>query len=531
MTMVVMDRVENTPARATAAAGATEQPLGDTLATWGWAIVAVGAVLRIARYVANRSLWLDEVVLTENILERSFAGLLQPLEYDQGAPIGFLMLHKLSVTLFGSSEYALRLVPLIAGLASLPLFWLIARRLMGVRVALFATALFAVCEPLIYYSSEAKQYGLDVAVTLAVVLSGMRVMEAAARRSRLIEFAIVGLVAVWLSHPSVFVLGGVGTVIIVNEWLEGRRRNALFVAGVAALWVSSFALHYVLFMRHLGKNGYLISYWRHGFMPWPPGPSSVSWFARAMWEVFRDRARAPVNLLLPEIAIFGFALGLIGLFVRQRKALFFIGAPVALTLVAAALGKYPFSERLILFTTPLFLLTIAAGVGYLWDSVGRSGGRSGRLIAALLAATLLLPSAGNAAKNLLRPPGREELRPVLQHVARHWQEGDELYLYYASSKVYDYYAPRVGLGHVEPTVGVMSRQDWFEYVRDLEDLRGKPRVWVVFMHPHKMDGVDEQRLFLMTLDRMGGQLQRLQLTDAAVYLYDLSGGQKILAGE
>ena len=531
MATVVMDRVENAPVRATATAGATEQPLRDGLAKWGWMIVAVGAALRIARYAANRSLWLDEVVLTENLLKRSFAGLLEPLEYDQGAPIGFLMLQKLSITLFGASEYVLRLVPFLAGLASVPLFWLVARRLLGVRVALFATALFAVCEPLIYYSSEAKQYGLDVAVTLAIVLSGLRLMEAAARTSRLIEFAIVGMVAVWFSHPSVFVLGGIGTVIILSEWLEGRRENALRIAAVAALWVASFAVHYVLFMRHLSKNGYLMGYWRHGFMPWPPGPGSVTWFARVMWEVFRDRARAPVNLLLPEIAIFAFGLGLIGLFVRKRKVLLLIGAPVALTLVAAALGKYPFSERLILFATPLFLLTVAGGVGWVWDSVGRSG-RSGRLIAALLAAALLLPSAGNAAKNLIQPPGREELRPVLQHVARHWQEGDELYLYYATAKVYDYYAPRVGLGHVEPTVGVMSREDWFEYVRDLEDLRGKPRVWIVFMHPRKVDGVDEQKLFLLTLNHMGGQLQRLELADAAVYLYDLSGSApKILAAE
>jgi hypothetical protein len=49
------------------------------------------------------------------------------------------------------------------------------------------------------------------------------------------------------------------------------------------------------------------------------------------------------------------------------------------------------------------------------------------------------------------------------------------------------------------------------------------------MHNHKLDGVDEQKLFLMTLERMGGQLQRLEHTEAAAYLYDLSGGRKVLA--
>jgi hypothetical protein len=526
MTTVVMEKAETSPTRVEAGARASWL---RGVEAWAWVILAVGAVLRAARYAANRSLWLDEVLLAENLIERTFRGLLEPLANDQGAPVGFLMLEKLAVTVVGGSEYGLRLVPLIAGLVSLPLFWFVARRLLEARVAVFATALFAVCEPLIYYSSEAKQYGVDVAVTLGIVLAALRVMEEPARVGRLVQFAAVGILAVWLSHPAVFVLAGTGGVIILWEWLYGRRGDALRVAGVAAVWVLSFGVHFWFFMRELGKNDYLMEYWtaRGGFMPWPPGAGSVKWFARAFWEVFRDRARAPVNLLLPEIAIFAFLLGFVGLFVKTRKVLLFLAAPVVLVVLAAAVRKYPFSERLILFTTPLFLLVIAAGVGYVWESVGQKG----RLIAALLAAALLLPSAGNAAKNLVRPPGREEMRPVLRHVAKNWQQGDVMYLYYAGAKVFEYYAPRVGLEGVEPIVGTMSRGDWFEYVRDLEALRGKPRMWVVFMHPHKLDGVDEQKLFLMTLERMGGQLQRFVETDASAYLYDLSGGEKILAGE
>jgi hypothetical protein len=523
MTTATVQNVEVTPRPATVDARSCVHHI-ERLA---WLIVAAGAVLRVVRYAANRSLWLDEVLLATNILTRSFRGLLAPLDNDQGAPVGFLILEKLAVTIVGGSEYGLRLVPLIAGLVSLPLFWFVARRLLDVRIALLATALFAVCEPLIYYSSEAKQYGVDVVVTLAIVLAALRVMEEPAQTARLVTFAIVGLVSVWFSHPAVFVLAGTGATIIIWEWLYGRRSDAFRLAAVAALWVVSFGLHYVLFMRALGKNNYLMEYWtaRGGFMPWPPGPRSVTWFPRAFWEVFRDRARAPVNLLLPEIAIFAFVLGVVGLFLKTRKVLVFLAAPVALALLAAVVRKYPFSERLILFTTPLFLLVIAAGVGFVYDSVGQRG----RLIAVLLAAALLLPSAANAAKNLVRPPGREEMKPVLRHVAKNWRAGDMLYVYYAGAKVFDYYAPRVGLKDVEPIVGTMSRDDWFEYVADLEALRGKPRVWVVFMHDHKLDGVDEQKLFLMTLDRMGERLDRFEHTDAAAYLYDLSAGGKILA--
>jgi hypothetical protein len=87
-----------------------------------WFSVALGALLRLVQYLRNRSLWLDESSLALNILHRSYSGLLEPLDYHQGAPVGFLMLEKLAVRSLGAGEYALRLAPLVAGLVSLFLF-------------------------------------------------------------------------------------------------------------------------------------------------------------------------------------------------------------------------------------------------------------------------------------------------------------------------------------------------------------------------------------------------------------------------
>ena len=88
-----------------------------------WGIVGFGITLRIVQYFHNRSLWLDEAMLGLNIINRSFAQLLMPLDYNQVcAPIGFLLTEKLFVELFGPSEYALRLFPFLCGLISLFLF-------------------------------------------------------------------------------------------------------------------------------------------------------------------------------------------------------------------------------------------------------------------------------------------------------------------------------------------------------------------------------------------------------------------------
>ena len=84
-----------------------------------------GSALRIAPFLIDRSLWLDEAKLALNVLERSPAQLFAPLDYDQAAPVGFLLLEKRAVMAFGEGERALRLVPLIAGLGALWLFALV----------------------------------------------------------------------------------------------------------------------------------------------------------------------------------------------------------------------------------------------------------------------------------------------------------------------------------------------------------------------------------------------------------------------
>jgi hypothetical protein len=413
------------------------------------------------------------------------------------------------------------MVPLLAGLISVPLFWRLSRRLLDLPVAVFALALFAVCDPLIYYSSEAKQYGLDVTVTLAILLAAARIFDHHHSARRLLTFLAVGVVSVWFSHPAVFVIAGAGSLLILSEWRAGRRSMALRLVILCSICALSFAVHYLLFMRKLNDNDYLRHYWATAFMPWPPSAASLTWFASSFWEIFRDRSRAPLNLLLPEMAIFAFALGTIALSIQRRKVLCFLAMPVLFTLAAAIVHQYPFGDRLILFITPIFLLVIAAGAGFVWQSVSQHR----PLVGGLFASALLLPSTLLAAKNVIRPPGYEETRGVLQYVQQNHQPADTLYLYHSAKEPFQHYAPQIGLSQLNPVIGTNNRTNWFNYISELERLRGHPRVWIVFVHNHKLDGVDEQKLFLMTLNHMGRQLQRFESTGAAAYLYDLSTPQ------
>ena len=82
-------------------------------------IIAIGVLLAIFNFFNFRSLWLDEVFLSVSIVNRDFAALLTPLEYDQVAPIGFLFVENAFGLLFNNEDWSLRIFPLLCFIASI----------------------------------------------------------------------------------------------------------------------------------------------------------------------------------------------------------------------------------------------------------------------------------------------------------------------------------------------------------------------------------------------------------------------------
>jgi len=86
-------------------------------------IIIYGIILRLRQFFFFRSFWLDEAGIALNILRKNFFELTKPLDYNQVAPYGFLILEKIFVILFGTDDYVFRIIPLISGIL-LILFYL-----------------------------------------------------------------------------------------------------------------------------------------------------------------------------------------------------------------------------------------------------------------------------------------------------------------------------------------------------------------------------------------------------------------------
>ena len=230
------------------------------------AAVVLGATLRVYGYARNPSLWIDEAMLALNVVHKSPADLLRPLDLNQGAPVGYLLATKLVVTLCGGGEYALRASSLAAALAGLAAFVPFAYRAMPLPAARIAVGLFALSPYLAGYAAEFKQYELDATLAVALFACGRPVWQNTAGRGRLVGLAALGAASVWFSHPALFVLGGVGLAMLLDAVARGDAagfKRRLLVCGA---WAVSFAACYLLFTRKLGMNQYLLDYWAGTFM-------------------------------------------------------------------------------------------------------------------------------------------------------------------------------------------------------------------------------------------------------------------------
>ena len=184
-------------------------------------VVALGIVLRVVRFAANRSLWGDEAALALNVLIKPFSQLLRPLDFLQGAPSGYLMMQKGVTTLLGVDEYSLRLVALVSGIASLVLFAVVARRLLEAPAAGLAVFLFGVSERLVYYSSEVKQYSTDTAVATVLLLGAIAVGRRRVTAPVVAVVILVGSALVWFSHPALIVVPSLLLALLLARRLDG----------------------------------------------------------------------------------------------------------------------------------------------------------------------------------------------------------------------------------------------------------------------------------------------------------------------
>jgi hypothetical protein len=192
-----------------------------------------------------------------------------------------------------------------------------------------------------------------------------------------------------------------------------------------------------------------------------------------------------------------------------------------MALVASALGRYPFEGRLLLFLAPAVLMLVAEGLVALHRLV-----RQQLPWLMPLAGALLLTGMTLEASALALSPTREELRPILEELRE--LPGDGLYISHGAAEATRYYLARQGPPRAPLIYGGYLRGDLPAIEAELRALpRG--RIWLVYSHVHRDNGVDEEQFSLHILDQLGRRLRVLAQPGATAYQYEL--GEPLRAGE
>jgi hypothetical protein len=367
-------------------------------------LVLLGVAGRLLRYALCFPVWGDEAFIALSLIDRDYLGLTRQLECRQIAPLLFLWAQRAAVDQLGTSEYALRLVPLLAGLGALALFWSLARHTLSPLAATFATGLLAVSRWPITMSANVKPYSLDLLCAVALLLPAARYLARPDQRRWLLVLALLAPVLPLASYPAVFVGGAVALALLPVAWRGGWTARGLF-ALYAALLLAGFLTAYLLVGREqLDPEHGLVrrdmeDYWRHGFPPAEPlGMARWLLWAHTSWILAYpaggDRGGSLLTALACAAGAWQLARG------RRLGLLVLLLTPFALGIVAAVLRKYPYgaATRLAQHLAPAVCLLAGAGLAALVERVASATANRAALAAcAVLAAFALGGMAADVA--------------------------------------------------------------------------------------------------------------------------------------
>ncbi|HEX3433629.1 MAG TPA: glycosyltransferase family 39 protein [Solirubrobacteraceae bacterium] len=208
------------------ASSAAATPAERRLASW-WplaALIVLAAALRLAT-LDLQSFWYDEAFTPVHVLHDGLGATLRAVVHHENTPPLWYLLAWVDARLFGDGALALRLPSALAGVLSVPVVWAIAQQLAGRRAALVAAAIVAVNPLFVWYSQEARAYGLFVLMSALAMLCFVRALDDPTR-GRLAAFALAGALALLTHYFAVFLLVPMALWLL----LDGRARRATLLA-------------------------------------------------------------------------------------------------------------------------------------------------------------------------------------------------------------------------------------------------------------------------------------------------------------
>ncbi len=385
----------------------------------------------------GRSLWLDEAWVANSIQAHSLAGMFYPSDWLQTTPPVVLLLARFSLAIFGISNAALRVAPLIMALLAVAATLLLASRTLWRHYALLAWMLLILSPTEITLAREVKQYSSEFFASTAILLACTFYIQRSTRKRFWLLLAIAA-VCLSMSYGCALLMPGVASLFFIVPVTPNStpRRNASLSSSVAhaatfSAIVGSVALCIYRVFAVPNSSPALHDLFFSG-----PGLSWTLEYYRFIGEMPLGHFfnRQSVRLFCVFALLFcGFILSWIRLRHGNRNwfaTMFVCLLPCLIIVIADHLSLYPFSQRTSLFALPGLVLAIVSSLQLLsvyLMTMGRPWIRPVLDLAILLAIVLTLNASRSQNARNIAPT--EDADGAIAYLKTHVQPHDLVWVH------------------------------------------------------------------------------------------------------
>jgi mannosyltransferase len=440
------------------------------------AITAEGAVLRFQLLTA-KSFWFDEgaSVGIARLDWYNFVRILWRREANMA--LYYLLLR--GWLHFGSSEWFIRSLSALLGLATIPAVYVLGRRLFGMRAGLIAAALLSVNAFHVRYSQEARSYSLTVLLCVLSSLYFMKYIETHSRRNR-IAYVILSSMAVYAHFFS-------GLVLLAHwislRFLDPQQTPKQMKKTWLPIAIATFPIFAFVATTGAGPLSWvqrpgLRNLWQTALlMTGSRGPLLVLAFAAACIVAVYSSSSAWKHKQVDWQTW------------RCRFLLLWLLVPIGLVLIVS-FARPLFVPRYFIVSLPALALLAGSGLARI---------RRMWLVAPILLVFAVTGVRGTQEYYRQRQTSpNDNWRAASQYLVSNARPGEALIFYVSMGRLsYDYYrslqgaaGPEVIYPHHSPQITFLDFVEKPDYVQLRQTILQHPRVWFVVSHASLTSGRD-----------------------------------------
>jgi mannosyltransferase len=219
---------------------ATAAARGRSRAFWiVAALTTLAALLRFAT-LGVQSYHHDEIVTASRILRDGFGHAMDAVSFGESAPPLYYAVAWAWTQVTGTGEWGLRSISALAGVAMVPVAYLLGCELRGRRAGLIAAALVAVNPMLLWYSQEARAYSLLALFCALSLLYCVRAVGSGRRR----DFTLWGVASALALATHYFAVFPLLAEVVLLWRRRGREAlRGLWIVALACLLLAPLAIH------------------------------------------------------------------------------------------------------------------------------------------------------------------------------------------------------------------------------------------------------------------------------------------------